>query len=92
LTQLRKQYGNREIGRIHVDDAVMGMRGLSVLFHDNSALDPVKGITFKGYSIPEFQKLSQKAKGGEEPLPEVMWWLLVTGRFPTDQEFNELEQ
>lgn len=21
-----------------------------------------------------------------------MWWLLCTGRFPTDQEFNELEQ
>jgi len=28
------------------------MRGLPVLFHDGSALDPMKGITFKGYSIP----------------------------------------
>jgi citrate synthase len=55
LTQLRKHHGNKEIGRINVDDAVLGMRGLSVLFHDNSALDPQKGITFKGYSIPEFQ-------------------------------------
>ena len=64
MAQLRKQHGNKEIGRIHVDDAVLGMRGLPVLFHDNSALDAQKGITFKGYSIPEFQKLSQKAKGG----------------------------
>jgi hypothetical protein len=40
------------------------MRGLPVLFHDGSALDPMKGITFKGYSIPEFQKRAQKAKGG----------------------------
>ncbi len=64
LTQLRKQFGNREIAKVHVEDAIQGMRGLPVLFHDGSALDPMKGITFKGYSIPEFQKLSQKAKGG----------------------------
>jgi citrate synthase len=48
----------------------------------------MKGIIFRGHSIPDFQKLSQKAKNGFEPLPEVMWWLLVTGRFPTDAEFN----
>jgi len=28
------------------------MRGLPVLFYDGSALDPMKGITFKGLSIP----------------------------------------
>ena len=47
----------------------MGMRGLPVLFYDGSALDAQKGITFKGLSIPEFQKKAQKAKGGFEPLP-----------------------
>ena len=57
------------IAQIHVDDAVLGMRGLPVLFYDGSALDPMKGITFKGLSIPEFQKQAQKAKGGFEPLP-----------------------
>lgn len=62
----------------------MGMRGLPVLFYDGSALDPLKGIIFKGHSIPELQKHSQKAKNGTEPLPEVMWWLLTTGNFPTD--------
>ena len=40
------------------------MRGLPVLFYDGSALDAMKGITFKGLSIPEFQKRAQKAKGG----------------------------
>ena len=62
----------------------MGMRGLPVLFYDGSALDAQKGITFKGLSIPEFQKKAQKAKGGFEPLPESMFWLLMTGRLPTD--------
>jgi len=81
---LRKQHGNHVIGQVHVDDAILGMRGLPVLFHDGSALDAMKGITFKGYSIPEFQQRAQKAKGGVEPLPEAMWWLLMTGRFPTE--------
>lgn len=88
---MRKQHGNHVIGQVHVDDAILGMRGLPVLFHDGSALDAMKGITFKGYSIPEFQQRAQKAKGGVEPLPEAMWWLLMTGRFPTEAEFNELE-
>ena len=61
------------------------MRGLRILFHDGSAFDEEKGITFKGYSICDFQRNAQKAKGGSEPLPEAMWWLLTTGRFPSDK-------
>lgn len=64
------------------------MRGLPVMFYDGSALDTTKGITFHGLSIPEFQQQAQKAKGGYEPLPEAMFWLLMTGRMPTNSEFN----
>lgn len=66
------------------------MRGLPILFHDGSVYDDVHGITFKGYSIEDLQKNAQKAKNGTEPLPEAMWWLLVTGRFPSESEMNEL--
>lgn len=61
------------------------------MFYDGSALDSMKGITFHGLSIPEFQKQAQKADGGHEPLPEAMFWLLMTGRMPSNSEFNELE-
>lgn len=37
---------------------------------ETSVLDPEEGIRFRGYSIPECQKLLPKAKGGEEPIPE----------------------
>jgi len=40
------------------------MRGLPLMFYDGSALDAQSGITFRGYSIPEFQKNAQKAPGG----------------------------
>ena len=40
------------IGQVKVDDACLGMRGLPLMFYDGSALDPMKGITFRGHSIP----------------------------------------
>ncbi len=83
LTELRKLYGDKGIGQVKVDDAVLGMRGLPAMFYDGSRLDPIKGITFRGHSIPEFCEKSQKAPGGQEPLPEVMFFLLLTGRYPT---------
>lgn len=56
------------------------------MFHDGSRIDPINGITFRGHPIPEFCKLAQKAPNGEEPLPETMFFLLLTGRYPTDTE------
>jgi hypothetical protein len=64
LAKLRKDHGNKIIGEVKVDDAVLGMRGLPLMLYDGSALDPQSGITFRGYSIPEFQKNAQKAPGG----------------------------
>jgi len=46
----------------------------------------LQGIRFRGYSIPECQKLLPKAAGGEEPLPEGLFWLLVTGEVPTQEQ------
>ena len=47
-------------------------------------------IRFRGYTIPECQELLPKAPGGEEPLPEGLFWLLLTGDVPTDaQVFNQ---
>lgn len=85
LTQLRKKNGEKVIGQVKVDDAVLGMRGLPVLLYDGSALDPMQGITFRGHSIPEFCERAQKAPNGQEPLPEAMFFLLLTGRYPSDQ-------
>lgn len=53
---------------------------------ETSVLDPEEGIRFRGYSIPECQKLLPKAAGGEEPIPEGIWWLLCTGDVPSDKQ------
>lgn len=63
-----------------------GMRGIKGLVCETSVLDPEEGIRFRGYSIPECQKLLPKAKGGQEPLPEGLFWLLITGDVPTEAQ------
>lgn len=80
------------IAEVKVDDAVLGMRGLPLMLYDGSALDPMAGITFRGHSIPEFCERAQKAPGCEEPLPEAMFYLLLTGKYPTNSQFHELQE
>lgn len=92
MADLRKLYGDKVIGQVKVDDAVLGMRGLPVMFYDGSSLDPISGITFRGHSIPEFCEKAQKAPGGVEPLPESMFFLLLAGRYPTNPEFEALSK
>lgn len=66
-----------------------GMRGMKGLVYETSVLDPDEGIRFRGYSIPECQKLLPRAKGGDEPLPEGLFWLLVTGQIPTEEQVKQ---
>lgn len=50
-----------------------------------------QGIRFRGYSIPECQQLLPKAPGGDEPLPEGLFWLLVTGQVPTEEQVSQIK-
>lgn len=61
------------------------MKGLVT---ETSVLDPEEGIRFRGYSIPECQKVLPTADGGEEPLPEGLFWLLCTGDIPTKAQVS----
>ena len=67
-----------------------GMRTMKGLVTETSVLDAEEGIRFRGYTIPECQELLPKAPGGEEPLPEGLFWLLVTGEVPTEEQVRGL--
>ncbi|KAM6924349.1 citrate synthase, mitochondrial [Xenentodon cancila] len=88
IKNFKQQYGKNNIGQITVDMVYGGMRGMKGLVYETSVLDPEEGIRFRGYSIPECQKLLPKAPGGEEPLPEGLFWLLVTGQVPSEEQVN----
>merc|ERR1711934_728866 len=85
----RKSHGGAKIGEITVDSLYGGMR-MKGLVTETSVLDTEEGIRFRGYTIPECQELLPKAPGGEEPLPEGLFWLLLTGEIPTEEQVRGL--
>jgi citrate synthase len=88
----RKQHGNTKVGEITVDMMYGGMRSMKGLVTETSVLDADEGIRFRGYTIPECQELLPKAPGGAEPLPEGLFWLLLTGDIPTDDQVKALSK
>lgn len=69
-----------------------GMRGIKGLVCETSVLDPDEGIRFRGLSIPECQQVLPKAPGGQEPLPEGLFWLLITGDVPSKAQVDGLSK
>merc|ERR1712029_347652 len=88
----RKQHGNTKVGEVTVDMMYGGMRGIKGLVTETSVLDADEGIRFRGYTIPECQELLPKAPGGSEPLPEGLFWLLLTGDIPTEAQVRALSK
>jgi hypothetical protein len=64
------------------------MRGMKGLICETSDLDPEEGIRFRGHSIPECQEKLPRTPCGEQPIPEGLFWLLVTGDLPTEDQVN----
>ncbi|KAG7089691.1 citrate (Si)-synthase [Marasmius oreades] len=89
---VRAEHGKKSFGPVHVDQLYGGMRGLPALIWDGSVLDADEGIRFRGLTIPECKERLPKAPGGEEPLPEALFWLLLTGEVPTQEQVTELSK
>ncbi|CAI5467619.1 unnamed protein product [Closterium sp. Yama58-4] len=86
IRQIKSHYGNLSMGKVTVNMAIGGMRGVKGLVWETSQLDPEQGIKFRGYSIPECQHLLPKAVIDGEPMPEGLLWLLLTGEVPTREQ------
>ncbi|RKF56446.1 Citrate synthase, mitochondrial [Golovinomyces cichoracearum] len=90
IKKLRKEHGSKVVGEVTLDQVYGGARGIKSLVWEGSVLDAEEGIRFRGKTIPECQKLLPKAPGGNEPLPEGLFWLLLTGEIPTEQQVRDL--
>ena len=92
VKEFRAVYGSKGLGEVTVDQVYGGMRGIKALVTETSHLDPDEGIRFRGKSIPECRDLLPKAAGGDEPLPEGLFWLLVTGEIPTNEQVKAISK
>lgn len=92
VKNFRKAHGATKVGEVNVDMMYGGMRGIKGLVCETSVLDADEGIRFRGLSIPECQQVLPKAPGGAEPLPEGLFWLLITGEVPTKAQVDWLSK
>jgi citrate synthase len=82
--------GDTVIDEVTISQVIGGMRGLKSLVTDISYLDPNEGIRYRGYTLPQvFEKLP-KPKGAEMPYVEGLFYLLLTGEMPGDNEVAEV--
>ncbi|MBC8181061.1 citrate (Si)-synthase [candidate division KSB1 bacterium] len=85
-TKLLKEYGDVKVGEVTIAQAIGGVRGVRCLTTDISYLDPMEGIRFRGYTIPETLEALPKVPGSEMPYVEGFFYLLLTGDIPTEEE------
>ncbi len=90
LKVLLKENGNRKIGEVTLSQAYQGMRGITGLVTETSLLDSEEGIRFRGYTIPELQQKLPKAPKGDEPLPEGLFYLMLVGDLPKQEDTENI--
>jgi len=86
VQKILKENGEMKVGDVSLAQAYGGMRSVKCMVWETSALDPMEGIRFRGFTIPELREKLPKAHGGEEPLPEGIFYLLLTGDIPTPDD------
>jgi citrate synthase len=86
VQKILKENGEMKVGDVSLAQAYGGMRSVKCMVWETSALDPMEGIRFRGFTIPELREKLPKAHGGEEPLPEGIFYLLLTGDIPTHDD------
>ena len=92
MRTILKAQGETVVDQVNLRQILGGARGVKMMLWETSALDPIKGIRFRGYSIPELREKLPKVPGGKEPLPEALFWLMLVGEIPTVEQTNWLSK
>ena len=80
--RLKSEHGDKVIDTVTISQVMTGMKGVPSLITDTSKLDPLNGIRFRGYSIPELREKLPRLNPEGEPLPEGLFYLMLIGEIP----------
>jgi len=90
IKAMLKENGNKKVDEVILKQVYGGARGIKMMVWETSQLDPIEGIRFRGYSIPQLRELLPKGPDGKEPRPEGLFWLMLVGEIPTDEQVRWL--
>ncbi|RZT96028.1 citrate synthase [Ancylomarina subtilis] len=88
--RLLQEFGDVQVDSVTVSQVLGGMRGIKSLVTDISYLDPEEGIRYRGYTLQEVIDHLPKPKGAEMPFVEGLFYLLLTGDFPNEEEVMQV--
>ncbi|KAI4501265.1 hypothetical protein M0802_003638 [Mischocyttarus mexicanus] len=88
LRNFRKEHGQSVISRITVNNIYDGLQGVNMMVRETSENDPKYGIRYRGLTIPEVLNLLPRR--GTSPSVEAVFWLLLTGDVPTQEQTTSL--
>ncbi len=91
VVKLLKEHSDTVVGEVNIGQVYGGMRSVKSLVTDISFVDPNTGIRFRGNTVPETLEKLPKPAGAEMPYVGGLYYLLMTGEFPTEAEAKEVE-
>ena len=86
LRALVKENASKIVDQVSLAQMYGGMRGVKSMIWETSSLDPIEGIKFRGYSIPQLKEKLPTVNGSTEPLPEGLFWLMLVGEIPNEEQ------
>ncbi|RME99364.1 MAG: citrate (Si)-synthase [Bacteroidetes bacterium] len=89
MKALLKEHRDMKVDEVKLWQVFGGARGVKMMIWETSQLDPIEGIRFRGYSIPQLQELLPSGPMGE-PKPEGLFWLMLVGEIPTEEQVDWL--
>lgn len=92
IGNIRKEHGNKVLEQVKVNQVIGGMRGMTGLIYETSKLDPNEGIRYRGKTLDDIMAHAPSAVEGGSPLPEGVFWLLLTGEYPSKSELDDFVQ
>lgn len=83
IVDFKRDHGQDKVGEVTVESLYGGLRNVTAYVYETSYLDENEGLMVRGLSIADIQKKLPKAPDSDQPLPEGIFWLLLTGFIPT---------
>ncbi|HMQ89432.1 MAG TPA: citrate/2-methylcitrate synthase, partial [Flavilitoribacter sp.] len=90
MKALLAEHGGTKVDEVTLSQIFGGARNIKMMVWEPSELDPIEGIRFRGFSIPELREKLPHGPTGKEPKPEGLFWLMLVGEIPTLDEVNWL--
>lgn len=91
VRRLIKENGDVKVGEVTISQVYGGMRDVKSLVTDISYVDPIEGIRFRGYTIPEVLAKLPKPEGSEMPYIGGLYYLFLVGEMPSKEQALEVE-